>query len=333
MHVQTQLLSDRLDVLQALLVVGTRTADPDLGLVLVEDRCDLAQGADHALESGGDVGEVGDTAADEEDLAVGVCGSAQHQVEDGAGVVVGLGLGRSARVFTIVGEFADEASRGNGVGVDDRGTAPRDKSPDAAIGIEDGEFEGGASLRVHVGDELLLLAHFATERSGEVHWRTRVDGDSPVGLGSSGQTEGGRAAGDGPFGTALEFSRLVDLGGKVEEMDLGGGGLGVGDDHERVDFEVGELAVDVDGVETGDEIDEDIVNALGHVLQQRRGNLVVGGVVFQVDRDEKLLSFGVDIADIDTTLVGEEDPVTLASQSKAMELDNQHTSRTELMLM
>lgn len=55
------------------------------------------------------------------------------------------------------------------------------------------------------------------------------------------------------------------------------------------------------------------MDALGDVLQQCGGNLVVGRVVLQVDGDEQLLGFGVDIADVDPALVGEEDVVALAS--------------------
>jgi len=38
---------------------------------------------------------------------------------------------------------------------------------------------------------------------------------------------------------------------------------------------VRELAVNVDGVETGDEVDQDVVDTLWHVLQEGGGNLFV----------------------------------------------------------
>src|SRR5699024_4389770 len=113
------LFTNGLDVLQTLLVVGTSTADPDLDLVLVEGSGDLPQSADDTLEGGSNVGEVGNTTTDEEDLALGVNGGPEQEVEDGTGVVVGLSLGGSTRVLTVVGELADEASGGNGIRVDD----------------------------------------------------------------------------------------------------------------------------------------------------------------------------------------------------------------------
>ena len=49
----------------------------------------------------------------------------------------------------------------------------------------------------------------------------------------------------------------------------------------------------------------------GDLLEEGGSNLLVGGVLLEVDWNEKLLSLGVDITDVDTTLVSEEDPVTL----------------------
>lgn len=309
-HVKAKLLTNGLNVLQTLLVVGTSTADPDLDLVLVEGSGDLPQSADDTLEGGSNVGEVGNTTTDEEDLALGVSGGAQQEVEDGTGVVVGLSLGGSTRVLTVVGELTDKTSGGNGIRVDDGSTTTGNESPDTTAGVEDSELERGTGLSVHVGDELLLLAHLTTERSGEIQGRTSVDVDL-VGLGSGGQTQVGRAAGNGPLGTTLEFGRLVQLGGQVKEVHFGGGTLGVGDDDQGVDFEVGELRVHVDGVETGDEVNEDVVNTLRDLVQEGLGDLLVGGVVLEVDGDEQLLSLSVDITNVDTTLVGEEDPVAL----------------------
>lgn len=337
-HVEAKFLANGLDVLKTLLVVGTSTANPDLHLVLVEDGCDLTQGADDTLECGGDVGEVGNTTTNEQHLAVGVGRSPQHQVQHGAGVVVGLGLGGGTRVFTVVGKLTDEASGCNGICVDDRSTTTSNESPDTAIGVEDCELKRRTSLGVHVRDELLLLAHLTTKRSGELHWGTSVDADL-VSLGDSGQTQVGRAAGNSPLGATLELSCLVELGSQVKEVHTSGGTLSVGDDHQGVDFEVGELGVHVDSIETGDEVNQDIVDTLGHLVEQGLGNLLVGGVVLQVDGDEQLLSLSIDITNVDTTLVGEEDPVTLSYQlarsiMSAVEMsEGSPTSRTEWMLM
>jgi hypothetical protein len=53
------------------------------------------------------------------------------------------------------------------------------------------------------------------------------------------------------------------------------------------------------------------VNSLWNLLQECGGNLLVRRILGQVDRDEELLRLLVDIADIDTALVGEKDPITL----------------------
>lgn len=58
------------------------------------------------------------------------------------------------------------------------------------------------------------------------------------------------------------------------------------------------------------------MDTLGNLLQESGSNLLVGRVLGQVDGDEELLSLLIDITDIDTTLVGEEDPITLGGISR-----------------
>jgi len=57
-HVEAELNADGLDVLETLLVVGTGAADPDLDLVLDEERCDLTESANDTLESGSDLWRI-----------------------------------------------------------------------------------------------------------------------------------------------------------------------------------------------------------------------------------------------------------------------------------
>jgi hypothetical protein len=310
-HVQTELDTNRLDVLQTLLVVGAGTADPDLDLVLDEDGGDLADGADQTLEGAGHVGEVGNTTTDEENLALGVHGSTEHKVQDSAGVLEGLGLTGGTGVLSVVSELAHETSGSNGIGVDDGGTTTSNEGPDATLGVENGKLEGSTGLGVHVGDELLLLGHLTTEGSGEIHRGASVDVDLAIGGSGGGHAESSGAAGNSPLGAALELSGLVNLGCQIEEVNIGGGGVSVRDDDQGVDLEVGELAVNVDSVQASDEVDEDIVNTLGDLAQQASGDLLVGGVLLEVDGNQQLLSLGIDITDINTTLVVEENPVTL----------------------
>ncbi len=58
------------------------------------------------------------------------------------------------------------------------------------------------------------------------------------------------------------------------------------------------------------------MNTLRNLLQESGSNLLVGRVLLEVDGDEKLLSLLINITDIDTTLVGEEDPITLKRGSQ-----------------
>jgi hypothetical protein len=240
-----------------------------------------------------------------------VHGRAEHEVENSAGVVESLGLGGSTRVLAVVGKLGGETSRGNGVSVDDGSTTTSNESPDATNAVEDGELERSTSLCVHLSNVCLLLAHLTAERRRELHGRAGVNRDLAVLGGASGGTEGSRRAGNGPLDTALELSGLVNLGGKIEEVDIGGGDVLVGDNDERVDLEVSELAVDVDGVKTGNEVNKDVVDTGGHLAEKALGNLLVAGVLLEIHGDQELLGLSINVTDLNTTLVVEEDPVAL----------------------
>jgi hypothetical protein len=53
------------------------------------------------------------------------------------------------------------------------------------------------------------------------------------------------------------------------------------------------------------------VDASGDLLQEGCRNLIVGRVFGQVNGDEELLCLRIDIANVDTSLVREEDPIAL----------------------
>jgi hypothetical protein len=89
---------------------------------------------------------------------------------------------------------------------------------------------------------------------------------------------------------------------------------GVGDDDQRVDFEVCELAVDVNSVQSCDEVNKDIVDTLGNLLQERCSKFLVRRVLGKVNGNENLLGFGIDITNVDTSLVCEEDPIALKGE-------------------
>lgn len=55
------------------------------------------------------------------------------------------------------------------------------------------------------------------------------------------------------------------------------------------------------------------MHTLGHLREEAAGNLLVAWVLCKVDRDKKLLGLLVNITNVNTTLVVEEDPVTLSN--------------------
>jgi len=238
MHVKAKLLADALDVLETLLVVGAGTTDPDLDLVLNELGSNFSQGADDALEGGGDVGEVGNATADEEYLAFGVLRSTQHQVKDGAGVVERLRLRGRTRVLAIVGKLPSETSRCDGISIHHRRPTTRNQGPDTADSVENGELEGSTRLGIHLGNVRFFLAHLPTKGGREVHGGADIDGSLGLLLGSGGDAKGRCAASNGPLGTALKLGRLVNLGGKIEKVNVGRRALCVGNDDKGIDLEV-----------------------------------------------------------------------------------------------
>lgn len=189
--VQAELLGSGLEVLKTLLVVGAGTADPDLDVVLVQQGGEFPKSADDTLERAGNVGEVGNATTDEEDLALLGDGGAKHEVQDGTGVVVGLRLGGSTGVLAVVGKLVGEASRGDGIGVDDGGTTTGNEGPDPAAGVQDSELEGGTSLGIELGNVSLLLGQLTAEGRGEVQRRASINVDL-IAAGDVGQTQSGR---------------------------------------------------------------------------------------------------------------------------------------------
>ena len=91
--------------------------------------------------------------------------------------------------------------------------------------------------------------------------------------------------------------------------------MGVGNDDQRIDLEICELAVDVNSIQSCDEVNEDIVDTLRNLLQESCGKLFVRGVLRKVNGNENLLGFGIDITNINTALVCEENPIALKRET------------------
>ena len=115
----TERLAQQTHSLETLLVVGTTTTDVDFDLVIDKRSLELRKGTDDTLESSGNVGEVGDTTANDQDLSIRVRFSSGNKVENGFGVFVGLALSRCTGVFSVVGKFMGETVGSNSIRVND----------------------------------------------------------------------------------------------------------------------------------------------------------------------------------------------------------------------
>jgi hypothetical protein len=80
---------------------------------------------------------------------------------------------------------------------------------------------------------------------------------------------------------------------------------------ERVDLKVGKVEVNIDGVKADEEVNESIPLCGRNVLE-KSGSDLLARWERPVDEDVELERFGIDITDIDTAFMGEEDRVTLA---------------------
>lgn len=112
-------------------------------------------------------------------------------------------------------------------------------------------------------------------------------------------------------------THLIKFGGHIEVEDVGLSSRSVLDSYERVDFEVSEVKVDVNRVQSDDEVDESFESfSSGNVLEELRLDLFTSGE-FSSDGNEKGESLGVDISDFYTSLVSEKDNVSLTDRVDA----------------
>ncbi len=121
----------------------------------------------------------------------------------------------------------------------------------------------------------------------------------------------GQIACNSPLRTTDRLRSLVELRGHVEVVDCGLTAIYTVEADEGVDLEVGEMKVDVDGVQANQEVDKGFLLASRYMGEKRRCDRLSRwemGTNWEVKSE----SFGVDITDVDTSLVGEKDRITLA---------------------
>ena len=144
------------------------------------------------------------------------------------------------------------------------------------------------------------------------HGGTAISGDFALGaeILSSGFVYR-QIASKSPLRPADRFSGLVKLGSHVEVVDRRLASNDSIEADERVDLEVGEMEIYVDRVKADEEVDESVAFSFWDVFEEGGGDHVTGGEG-AMDGDGEDESFGVDIADFDSSFVGEEDRVALA---------------------
>ena len=93
-------------------------------------------------------------------------------------------------------------------------------------------------------------------------------------------------------------------------MDGGFPAIDAIEDYERVDLEVREVEVDVDGVQADEEVGKGLLLGCGDVLEERARESLARRER-RADRDLKGKRLRIDVADVDTAFVCEQDVITL----------------------
>ena len=82
---------------------------------------------------------------------------------------------------------------------------------------------------------------------------------------------------DRPLGAADRVSSLVELGRHVKVVNRGLTAVDTVETNERVDLEVCKVEVDIDRVETNEEVNKSGLLLRGNMLEKTRGELVARG--------------------------------------------------------
>ena len=143
------------------------------------------------------------------------------------------------------------------------------------------------------------------------HWGTAISGDGFALRGRRICTIVDREiAGNCPLWSAYGLGGLIEFGGHIKIVDGRRSTVDTIETDQGVDLEVSEVEVDVDGVETNEEVHEYFLLIFGHVFEKGLSPDVARGER-SGNADVEPKGFRVDVTNVDTTLVSEEDRITL----------------------
>lgn len=143
------------------------------------------------------------------------------------------------------------------------------------------------------------------------HRRATISGDSvPLGGCRVSTFIDREVTGNCPLGSAYGLGCLVEFGGHIEIVDGRGSAVDTIKADKGVDFEVSKVEVDVNGVESNQEVDEGFLLLFRYMFEKGLSPDVTRGEGGG-NADIEPKGFGVNITNIDTTLVSEEDRITL----------------------
>ena len=122
-----------------------------------------------------------------------------------------------------------------------------------------------------------------------------------------------------PLWTADAFGGLIELGCHIEIEYLGFASVNPVENNQQIDFQISKVKVDIDAVEANKEVCERLFLFGWDILQKRRCNSLPGRERCQYRQVEE--SLGIDVTNVDTTFMCENDFVALLFRSNTNMLE------------
>jgi hypothetical protein len=114
-----------------------------------------------------------------------------------------------------------------------------------------------------------------------------------------------------PLGSTYGLGCLIEFGGHIEIMDGWWSTVDTIKTDQRVNLEISKVEVDINRVETDEEVDKDFLLLFRYVFEEGLSPDVARGErCGNTDIEPK--GFGVNITNVDTTLMSEENRITLS---------------------
>jgi len=159
----------------------------------------------------------------------------------------------------------------------------------------------------------IIVSETRVTRAVSAHHRRPTVGRNFSAFGSDGISTlvDRKITSDSPLGPTDTLSGLIELGRHIQVVNRGLTTVNGIKDNKRVDLKVRKVEINIDRIETNQKISEGILLLSRDMTEEGSSNNLASGEGF-VDRDIKDEGFGVNVTNVNTTLMSEEYAITLA---------------------